>query len=286
MSTLALGSDGGGSIRIPAACCGVVGYKPAPGLVPLPGGAATHWLGLSAVGPLARSADDAALMLDVLAGRPPRPPITSPATPLRIAVSTRAILIGGRVDPAVIAATRDAAQRLAAAGAMVIEADPPYPLDISLRFSRRWFAGISEEAERLPAGRLEPRTRSLARVGGLIRRLGIASPVDREPLGGKLKEWFGKHDLLLAPTLSSPAVPHDVWNVGWLASTLRAGSWIMTAQWNLVAFPAVSVPVGLSNDRLPLAVQLAAPPGREDLLLAAAHHLGELMPIPAWNGVA
>jgi amidase len=286
MATLALGSDGGGSIRIPAACCGVVGYKPAPRLLPLPGNAATHWLGLSAAGPLARSADDAALMLDVLAGRPPRPPLASPTTPLRIAVSTRAILIGGRVDPEVIAATRDVAQRLARAGAMVIEADPPYPLDISLRFSRRWFAGIAEEAERLDAARLEPRTRSLARVGSLVRRLGLASPVAREPLGEELRRWFGGHDLLLAPTLSSPAVPHGAWKVGWLATTLRAGNWIMTAQWNLVAFPAVSVPAGLSKDGLPLAVQLSAPPGREDVLLAAAHQVGELMPALTWGARA
>src|SRR4029077_9575884 len=78
MAALALGSDGGGSIRIPAACCGVFGLKPGPGLVPVAGGKAEHWYGLTAFGPLARTVADAALALDVLTGvstyRDPRPP--------------------------------------------------------------------------------------------------------------------------------------------------------------------------------------------------------------------
>src|SRR5262249_42089630 len=100
MAPLALGSDGGGSIRAPVACCGLFGTKPAPGLVPLPGGRSEHWLGLSAFGPLARTVGDAALMLDVLAGTRnyanPRPP----ERPLRIAFSGRAPLIGTNARPA------------------------------------------------------------------------------------------------------------------------------------------------------------------------------------------
>jgi amidase len=283
MATLALGSDGGGSIRIPAACCGIVGYKPAPGLLPVPGRAATHWLGLTASGPLARSVEDVVLMLDVLAGRVPRPPIGPPEAPLRIAVSTRPVLIGGRIDPAVVTVTMEAAQRLAGMGHRLTEAAPPRPLDGVFRFSRRWLAGIAEDAEGLDSERLEPRTRKMARAGRMVRRLGLATSIDREPLAGRMREWFAGHDLLLMPTLSSPPVRNGRWQGGWVATMLGVGNWIMTPPWNLVGFPAVSVPVGLSNERLPLAVQLVGPPGREDPLLAAAHQLRELMPIPTWS---
>src|SRR5438445_11031079 len=123
MATLALGSDGGGSIRVPAACCGIFGFKPAPGLGPLAGGSESHWLGLSAFGPLARTVDDAVLMVDVLAGRPARP-ARDPAPALRIAVSLRPIVPGSRIDPEVATVVEEVARRLREAGQTVVEADP------------------------------------------------------------------------------------------------------------------------------------------------------------------
>lgn len=283
MATLALGTDGGGSIRVPAACCGIFGYKPAPGVVPLPGTAASHWYGLSVPGPLARSPDDAALMLDVLADRVPRPPLSPPPRALRVALSTRAVLVGGRVDAEVIAATEDAARRLAGAGHRVVPADPPYPADAALRFGRRWLPGIAEDADGLDPALLEPRTRAMATAGGLVRRLGLATPVQREPLARRMEAWFGSYDLLVMPTLAAPPVPHGRWDGGWLATTLGVGRWILTPPWNLVGFPAASVPVALSRERLPLAVQLVAPPTGAETILAAAHQLAALMPFPAWS---
>ena len=189
MAALALGSDGGGSIRIPAACCGVFGLKPTPGLVPLPRGAPSHWLGLSAYGPIARTVEDAAVMLDVLAGRPPRQEVPRPQH-LRIAVSLRAAVPGTRIDPEVAAAVMDAGRRLREAGHSVVEADPPYPLDGGLRFSRRWLPGIAEDAERLDLERLEPRTRAMVRAGRRLRSLGLAAPVEREPLRDRVRAFF------------------------------------------------------------------------------------------------
>jgi len=284
MAALALGSDGGGSIRIPAACCGIFGFKPAPGLVPLAHGAQSHWFGLSAFGPLSRTVADAALMLDVLAGRAPRP---APAPPpkLRIAVSRRPTVPGSLIDLEVAAVVDDAAQRFREAGHTVVEADPPYPFDGGLRFSRRWLPGIAEDAEGLDPERFEPRTRKMARAGRLLRRLGLAAPVAREPLGDRMRAWFTDRDLLLMPALASLPVRHHRWSGGWIRTAFGVASWIQTAVWNLCAFPAASVPLALSKDRLPIAVQLVAPPGAEDTILAAAGQLSQLARFPAWTAV-
>jgi amidase len=282
MAALALGSDGGGSIRIPAACCGVFGLKPTPGLVPLPHGAQSHWLGLSAYGPIARTVEDAAVMLDVLAGRPPRQEVAR-APHLRIAVSLRAAVPGTRIDPEVAAAVMDAGRRLREAGHSVVEADPPYPLDGGLRFSRRWLPGIAEDAEGLDLPRLEPRTRAMVRAGRRLRSLGLAAPVEREPLRDRMRAWFDAYDLLVMPTLAAPAVPHHHWPFGWIRTTLGVAKWTQTAVWNLVSFPAASVPVTLSRERLPIAVQLVAPPGGDDTILAAAKQIAELFSFPPWT---
>jgi amidase len=282
MAALALGSDGGGSIRIPSACCGVFGLKPTPGLVPLPRGAQSHWLGLSAYGPIARNVEDAALMLDVLAGRPPRDAPARPR-PLRIAVSLRAAVPGTRIDPEVAAAVTDVGRRLREAGHAVVDADPPYPLDGGLRFSRRWLPGIAEDAQGLDLARLEPRTRAMVRAGRRLRSLGLAAPVEREPLRDRLRAWFEGRDLLVMPTLAAPAVPHHHWKGGWIRTTLGVAKWTQTAVWNLVSFPAASVPVALSKEHLPIAVQLVALPGAEDIILAAARQIAELVSFPRWT---
>src|SRR5712692_6416553 len=127
MAALALGSDGGGSIRIPAACCGLFGIKPGPGLVPLPGGRDEHWLGLSAFGPLARTVADAAVMLDVLAGTSGYAGPKPPERPMRIAFSARHPLPGAKVTPAVIAALGEAVGLLRDAGHDLTDRSPRYP---------------------------------------------------------------------------------------------------------------------------------------------------------------
>jgi amidase len=285
MAALALGSDGGGSIRIPAACCGIFGFKPAPGLVPLPGGSQSHWLGLSAVGPLSRTVGDAALMLDILAGRPPRPEPAAPAR-LRIAISKRPSVPGSRIDPEVVAAVEGVGRRFREAGHTVTEADPPYPLDGATRFSRRWLPGIAEDAEGLDLAQVEPRTRDMVRAGRFVRRLGLAAPIDRESLGSRMRAWFADRDLLVVPVLASPPVRHHRWTSGWVQTTVGAARWIQTAVWNLAAFPAASVPVTLSKGNLPIAVQLVAPPGAEDAIFAAARQLSDLVKFPAWDETA
>src|SRR6476469_7749206 len=173
MAALALGTDGGGSIRIPAAYCGLVGVKPGRGVVPLPGGADEHWCGMSAVGPLARTAEDAALMLGVLAGRPF--PVDAPR-PVHVALSLAAPLPFTRPHPDHRAAAIGAAARLRAApgGAAVTLADPPYPRTLGRTWTRRWHAGVARQAEELALdlSAVERRTAGVVRRGRLRRAGG------------------------------------------------------------------------------------------------------------------
>jgi amidase len=158
-------------------------------------------------------------------------------------------------------------------------------LDGGVRFARRWLPGIADDAEGLDPSRLEPRTRGMARAGRLVRRLGLAAPVAREPLGARMRVWFAERDLLLMPVLASPPVRHDRWPQGWIRTAIGAAKWVQTAVWNLAAFPAASIPVTLSKDRLPIAVQLVALPGREETIFAAARQLGDLVDFPPWTAV-
>ena len=285
MAALALGSDGGGSIRIPAACCGLFGIKPAPGLVPLPGGRSEHWLGLSAFGPLARTVGDAALMLDVLAGTSnyanPRPP----ERPLRIAFSARHPLIGARAVPAVRDALARAASLLREAGHELVPQSPGYPPTLGLRFNSRWLAGIAQDVEALDHSALEPRTQRMARLGA--RLSNRARPASADPFARYAAEWFKSYDVLLTPTLTRGALPVGTWDgKGWVRTMLGAANWIYTPPWNIAGLPAASVPFGRDADGLPIGIQLVGGPGAETTLLGLAAQIEQLRPWPTIAPVA
>jgi len=281
MAALALGSDGGGSLRVPAACCGLVGVKPAPGRVPLAGGASEHWYGMTSFGPMARSAADAAVALAVLAGDSDPAPVPPPG-PLRIAVSGRHPMAGARVAPAVRGALAGAAELLREAGHTLVAAKPPYPASLGLRFSRRWLAGIAQDAEGLPAGGLEARTRAMAGLGKRMAR-GV-TPASADPFAARAADWLGHYDALITPVLARPAVPVGAWaGQHWTRATLGSGNWLFTTPWNLAGLPAASVPFG-TDQGLPLAVQIIAPPGGERTVLALAAQIEQLRPWPLIAG--
>jgi amidase len=279
LAALALGSDGGGSIRIPAACCGLFGLKPTPGLVPLPGGRSEHWLGLSAFGPLARTVSDAAAMLDALAGT------TSYATPgpagrrLRIAFSARHPVPGAKAAPAVRASLDQAASLLREAGHDVVTGSPGYPPALGLRFNGRWLAGIAQDAEGLDRSALEPRTRRMARLGARLNRR--VRPASADPFARRAADWFASYDVLLTPTLTRGAVPVGTWEgKGWVRTMLGVANWLYTPPWNIAGLPAASVPFGQDEDGLPIGVQLVGPRGAESTLLALARQIEQLQPWP------
>ena len=273
MATLAIGSDGGGSVRIPAACCGIFGVKTTPGLLPLPGGAPSHWYGLSVVGPLARCVDDAALMLDVMAGtvrfRDPQPP----AETLHVSVSWRHPLLGVQVDDETRAAVQTVADTLRDAGHDVTAADPPYP-PVPTAFLRSWLAGIAEDADTLglDVAKVEPRTRGLIASGRWVRRRRLDRQARDSQAARRLTGWISQRDVLVVPVLAGP--PPEVgrwWGQSWMQTMFSAGNWMgLNPPWNLAGCPAVAVPVTLSRLGMPIGVQLVGSPGSEARLLSVA----------------
>jgi amidase len=281
MAALALGTDGGGSIRVPAAYCGLVGLKPGTGEVPLPGGAAEHWFGLSAVGPLARTAADAAVLFAVLAGRDPAAALRAVddggGAGLRVAVSLRSPSPVGELHAGSRLATVGAAVLLRAGGARLAADDPPYLRSLGSHWSVRWQAGVAREVAELglDLAAVEPRTAAVVRQGRRILRLGGPRPVSAATWRERFLTWLdeGRHDVLLTPAVAGPPVDVGAMrNRGYLATVLMSASRVpYTQAWNLAGLPAVVVPVRVSGR--PVAVQLVGRPGSELALLATAGRL-------------
>ena len=279
----ALAADGAGSIRIPAACCGLFGIKPQAGRVPRTphDRDGNHWI---CFGALTHSVSDAALMLDVLAdGAFPAP---EPPPRLRIAVS-EAFPAGtrGKLTDETRDALHGTADLLRDLGHEVVEADVPVGVRDGLLIVGLMFAGIHElvgEIER--PQRLERRTRALARPGALVpdrvlERLLLAE----RRLAERAGTLFADHDVLLTPMMSEPAVPAGIMEGrGATATYTWSTTWVpFNVLWNSTGQPAASVPAGFSATGLPLAVQLVGRPHDEATLLSLAAQLEEARP---WDG--
>jgi amidase len=282
MVPVALAADGGGSIRMPASNCGLVGIKPGPGVVPFPAAGVSTWSKMSEFGPLATTVADLGLALDVLAGGDAYRAVAPPDRPLRVGVSAKPGAAGVKVHPEVRAAMDATAEALAAAGHRVEAAGPPWRNGDAALILQRVFYGCAEDTDGLPSGSLEPRTRAEARVGRLLRRTGPAPQGPPARVLARYLAWFEDHDVLLSPTLAQPPLRVGAYQGKGLARTLlgMTGYMPFCPPLNLVGFPAASVPAGTSADGLPLGVQLAAAPGGEALLLSLARQLETLRPWP------
>ncbi|ASW53694.1 amidase [Plantactinospora sp. KBS50] len=270
---IAHANDGLGSVRIPAACCGLVGLKPGRGVVPSQVGA-TDWFGLAEHGILATTVADAALGFAVLAGRAPDKLV--PPAGLRVAVSLRSPVRGVRPDAPNRDAVTAASRLLARAGHDTIATDPAYPTSVGLSGIATWLAAVAAEsrAAGLDPATLQPRTRRHAALGGFAERRGWVRESDRAAWRDRCLAFFTDNgvDLLLTPALAGPPLPARRWSERSWRSNLTANVRYApyAAPWNIAGLPALVVPVGLRPDGLPAAVQLVGPPGTELLLLAVA----------------
>jgi amidase len=297
-------NDGGGSIRIPASECGLVGLKPTRGRVsqgPLIGEA---WAGGTIDGAVTRTVRDTAGVLDVISAPIPGDPYYAPPLPgplarevgadpgrLRIGVLDRPGLEGYLDDPQCRAAVASAARLLESLGHHVEESAPQAMLEEE--FLRHFNVIIAADVEatmrafesvlRRPIGddEIEPRNAEYRRAG---KALGAVAYLDSRAWFGmwarRMADWWSGHDLLLTPTLGAP--PPEL---GWFtaAGPEREGSRIAsfipyTAQFNMTGQPAISLPLHWTPGGLPVGVQLAAAYGREDILIRVASQLEQAAP--------
>jgi len=289
---LHVGTDAGGSIRIPAAFCGLVGVKPSYGRVPQwPHGA---FSGVAVAGPMTRGVRDAALMLGVMAEPDLRDPLATREEPpdwrggieqgvagLRVAL-VRRWGFGAPLDAAGAEALDHAARLLDAAGAQVEEAEPALP-DTRAVFGRVWGVALARLVAATPPEKralLDPGLLEVAeREGGMSAVEFLGAEAMRIETALAMARFHQRYDLALTAATPTAAFDAD-------APTLKPTEalWRDWAPWtfaqNLSRQPAIAVPVALDPEGMPRAVQVAAAQGREDLCFRAARVLERVAGFP------
>jgi amidase len=297
MVPIAHGNDGGGSLRIPAACCGLVGLKPSRGRVSRGPDLGDSWLGCDGV--LTRTVADTAAALDVLAGyevgdatwapRPAEPyASTLRRAPGRLRVAVTADNpYGAPVDPEAIQGLRIGAELLAALGHEIEEASPTWPSPDVLKIFITAFgpavalginSGVLRKGREPAPAEIEPLSRAifeLARETPSINYLGAVAQL--QALARGIVAFFADYDILMTPALAErPLEIGECDGLGEqpLEDLVRSGYFTpYTSLFNVTGQPAISIPVGFGPDGLPTAVQLVGKPLAEETLLQVAAHI-------------
>jgi amidase len=304
MLPMAHGTDGGGSIRIPASCCGLFGLKPTRARNPMGPDAGEGWGGASVGHAVTRSVRDSAALLDATAGPdvgdpywapPPAGPfldeVSRPPGPLRIALAT-ASWNGAPVDSECAAAATDAGRLCESLGHLVEEARPDFDRDalgqatriiIGANVRAALDAGAKARGRALEAADVERVTWDFAGIGGAhtaadyARSMGVVHRTGRA-----VARFFTRYDIILSPTMCRPPFPLGVLDMSspngdaYLAAVLASIGF--TALFNSSGNPAMSVPLAWSRSGLPLGVQFAGPFGGEALLFRLAGQLEAAQP--------
>ena len=284
----ALGTDTGGSIRLPAAACGIVGLKPTYGRVSRAGAMALSW-SLDHIGPMTRTAHDAAVMLGIIAGRDTHDATAShrrvpdyaaalakPVTGLRVGVAENYYFEG--LAPDVERAVRDAVDALAGLGVAVQSVHVPDPAvhhGVANAIARAESAVIHERLARERPHELQPAVRARLEVGfqisahDYLQAARLRAQLTRQFVG----EVFADVDVLIAPTIPEAAPSLESAKAGSVEDVVqRMGRFSrLTRPFNSLGLPALSVPCGFSEDGRPLALQLVGRPFAEAALLRLGH---------------
>jgi aspartyl-tRNA(Asn)/glutamyl-tRNA(Gln) amidotransferase subunit A len=301
LGPLAEGSDGAGSVRIPASCCGVFGMKPSLGRIP-------HTLTLGRFstnvhhGPLTRSVEDAALMMSVVEGFHPCDPLSLPASGIdwlgELQQDVRGWRVGwsadlgfAEVDPEIRQVCRDAVDAFVDLGCIVEESCPRWTDPEAAMWEGLWVPGYAAAGDLLGAaaveGSVDAELVELLREGAAQPALATArAEVLRMQMWDALVEWFGSHDLLVCPTLCV-----EPFEVGRFAPARFDGQslrrrvlgWLLTYPFSMMsAVPAVSVPCGLTAAGLPVGLQIVGRPRDDGGVLRAAANFERARP---WRGL-
>lgn len=302
LTALADGSDGAGSIRIPAAMCGVVGFKPSTGRIPqqlLPTGFATFL----SHGVLARTVADAALMASVEAGPDAVDPLSLPAGDVdwSAAVDLGAgepDLTGWRIawspdlgfdhptDPEVLALCEDAVRRFADLGASVVDATPAWSGVEEAMWSAVWLPAYAGDADYYDwdtlEGQVDPELREIAFAGASQTGAEIAAgEIGRTAVYRAFRGFMEEHDLLVTPTVRVAGIPVGLYgppHLDGLPLRQRMLGWLNTYPFNMTDTPAISIPVGLTSAGLPVGLQIAGGHLADARVLRAAAALERALP--------
>jgi aspartyl-tRNA(Asn)/glutamyl-tRNA(Gln) amidotransferase subunit A len=284
----ALGTDTGGSIRLPAACCGVVGLKPTYGRVSRAGGMPLSW-SLDHVGPLARTVRDAAILLGVIAGPDPRDATASaqpvpdyvaaldrPVAGLRVGVPDRYYEEG--LDSEVATAFRRAIDGLRGLGAEVNECPVPDPTilnDLANLIARSESAAVHTRIVRESPHALQPAVRERLEIGFHVSAHDYLQAMRLRARATRtfVDDVFGRIDILVAPTIPEPAPALALVKAGPPADVVRRMGRFsrLTRPWNALGLPTLSVPCGFSADGRPVGLSLIGRPFDEATVLRAGH---------------
>jgi amidase len=302
---IAHANDGGGSIRIPASCCGLVGLKPSRGRVSLAPDLTEFVGGIAIEGCVSRTIEDSAVWLDIISGYetgdpywapPPSAPFSeAPAREpgkLRIGFVDSAPL-GIPVHEHCAAAARDAASLLEALGHNVEAAAPAWNDEGYIEnFITLWTAGTGEEihtygrlyGKPLDVSKLEPLTQEMVALASGFSAVDYLRSLEYlQRLARQVVAFWDDFDVLVTPTLAQPPLPIGALRPKEGEPAMKmlenaAGFVPLTPVWNVTGQPAISLPLSTSPDGLPIGVQLVGPPAGEELLLSLSAQLEEAQP--------